>query len=71
MHESLLAQGIKITIKSWISNLIKLVQNDCTKRFKSNNLAQFLQNCESILYQQAYFATADKTELASMCDKAN
>jgi len=33
MHESLLAQGIKITLKSWISNLIKLVQNDCTKRF--------------------------------------
>ena len=66
---TLLAQALRISMRSFIRNIAHQVINDCEKRTGSPNPIYFLQNCESILYQQGYFPTFSSRDIQDVCNK--
>ena len=45
----LLEQGLKISFKAWVRNLLKTLKNDCSRRTGDINISFFVENCEQIM----------------------
>lgn len=60
---SLLGQAMQISLKAWIRLLIYIIKSDCSKRTGDINIPYFVQNCQEIMYQQAYLPIADSSEI--------
>lgn len=64
---SLLGQAMQISLKAWIRLLIYIIKSDCSKRTGDINIPYFVENCQEIMYQQAYLPIAEASEIQQIC----